>query len=746
VIGGVMVAAGLGDPCLPFQGEYEEGGDLKTEAMRSLYIVCFDRFGDAWVTKKQIYQCVQEEAEEKEALRWFGDLEAGEDARKNQTRLGMLLSQFKGRILGSIRLEVDKSAANSQKWQLRFVKNTENTLDLVEKREPREPCEPIAGRSQAREEKEFVVNVCDVCDAHDTADDAAEVHKVHRVHAKGTDFLAIDLETHAEVKVSRRGKTPKIMVSGDALRPWKGEIRLVSLADDGGNIQLFDLRARPLPPEIHDALGRQLLIVHNASFDLLFLSVRLGIKPKEVFCTLTASRLLTPSHKVSHSLGAVLERHLGIILPKEHGATDWGSFVLTDDQLAYARDDVRYLHQLKGVLEAEIEKADLSRVFKLESDLIPVVVDIERRGFAVDAEKMRAMLDQAEARQSELQTELRTKFGNPTLNPDSPTQIAEAFESVGEKLTSTHEETLTALDQKLVPAVLEYRGVSKLAGSITGLLKHVLPDGRIHAQFKPLGSDPGRFSSSRPNLQNVDRGELRKCFVPSENHKLIVADYRQIELRIGAIFADDTVMLDAFRAGEDLHRKTAAGILSKQVADVVKADRQLAKAVNFGFLYGQGPEGFQRYAKTTYGITLTLEEATEFRQKFFEQYQGLKRWHQAAWNKVETVTEARTVLGRILLPRGDTDWAKFQMLTNYVTQGSAADVIKVAMVKLAYRLPPGFMVATVHDELVFDVPVDGAEGLCELIRITMIDAFTEVFGDIIPMEVEAKVCSSWAEK
>ena len=444
----------------------------------------------------------------------------------------------------------------------------------------------------------------------------------------------------------------------------------------------------------------------------------------------------------------MLERYLGVKLPKEHGGTDWGGLVLTDDQLDYARNDVRYLHQLKAVLEKELGEAGLTRVFKLESDLIPVVVEIERQGFAVDVALLRKQRDQAEKKKRELKAVLRTKFGVPTLNPDSPEQILKAFESVGVTLDSTDESILSGLGHELTPLVLEYRGQSKFAGTVSGLLKHVQADGRIHARFNPLGTDTGRFSSSNPNLQNVTRGELRSCFIPSgPDRKLVVADYSQIELRIGALFAGDQVMLDAFRAGEDLHRKTASAILSKPLEAITKEDRQLAKAVNFGFLYGQSPEGFQTYAKTQYGITLSLEESTEFRRLFFEQYRGLRQWHKRAWDEVDFTDEARTILGRRLLPNAETDWAKFEVLTNYVVQGSAADVIKLAMVKLGNQLPADdHLVATVHDELVFDVPAEGAESLCELVGIPMIDAFTEVFGDVIPMEVEAKVCSSWAEK
>ncbi len=143
---------------------------------------------------------------------------------------------------------------------------------------------------------------------------------------------------------------------------------------------------------------------------------------------------------------------------------------------------------------------------------------------------------------------------------------------------------------------------------------------------------------------------------------------------------------------------------------------------------------------------MSSKDAVKFRSKFFAQRPGLNRWHREAWNKAPRVSQAQTILGRILLPRGNTDWGKFEMLTNYVVQGSAADVLKVAMVKLRYRFPDLIIVATVHDELVFDVPAEGAEALREMIRLTMIDAFSEVFGDIIPMEVEAKVCFNWGEK
>jgi len=336
------------------------------------------------------------------------------------------------------------------------------------------------------------------------------------------------------------------------------------------------------------------------------------------------------------------------------------------------------------------------------------------------------------------------------LNLDSPPQLLEAFKSAGVDVHATDETTLSACQDDRASLLVDYRAQAKLEDSIKGLLKAVGADGRIHARFSPTGSLSGRFSSKNPNLQNITRGTLRSCFVASgPDRRLIVADYSQIELRIGAHFAGDDVMLKAFRAKKDLHQATAASVLSKPLSEVTKADRQLAKAVNFGFLYGQRPKGFQQYARTQYGIVLSLEEATKLRDKFFARYRGLATWHQEAWEKAEKgVREARTVLGRLLLEQGDgRDWDRFQLHTSYRVSGSAADVLKMAMVKTVAMLPSDVhMVATVHDELIFDSPSAEAPHRSGMIRSTMEEAFTEVFGPELPIEVEAKVCANWSEK
>jgi DNA polymerase I-like protein with 3'-5' exonuclease and polymerase domains len=174
----------------------------------------------------------------------------------------------------------------------------------------------------------------------------------------------------------------------------------------------------------------------------------------------------------------------------------------------------------------------------------------------------------------------------------------------------------------------------------------------------------------------------------------------------------------------------------------------LAKAVNFGFLYGQRADGFRIYARTEYGIMLTLEEAAELRTKFFERYRGLAEWHREAWAKAEAAEhQARTIFGRLLCAQGDRAWDMFQLLTSARVSGSAADVVKLAMVRTSAVLPSEVpLIATVHDELIFDSPRSQAEQYRSTIRMVMEDTFKELFGESLPIAVEAKVCDTWADK
>jgi DNA polymerase I-like protein with 3'-5' exonuclease and polymerase domains len=783
LVGGVMQASGYGDPCQPFKGKFaDSAGDDKSRAMAELFKACFEEFPGQKVKKTGLYRHVHIGGAENDALGWFCPLEQmtvetnRDQIHKNRIKLGKLLLEYEDRVLNEIKLIIDKSSGHPSRYTYQFVfernapmlenvvfapnscqsvslkKGTDRGTDTLADPLP----EPLDGRScQSVSQNPTYAYAREkiLIDTRCIKEDLFPIYGVNPPETDNTDrltgcFLALDLETCAEVKVSRRGK-PTITATKEALSPWKGEIRLLTLADGAGNIQSFDLRTDTLPDEIRGALERCPLIVHNAAFDLLFLKVRLGLQPSDVFCSMTAARLLTPSRSVSHSLGATLERYLGVKVTKEHGRSDWGALVLTDSQIAYAHDDVRHLHRLEATLRAELARLQLEKVFALEMRLISVVVGMEAHGFAIDRARLDALRADAADNEARLTLEARQAFDLPALNLNSPPQLLEAFKAAGADIEATDEPTLKACADKRAGLVLDYRAHAKLGATIKGLRKALGADGRIHAQFSPTGALSGRFTSKGPNLQNITRGALRSCFVPSSpDRSLIVADYSQIELRIGAYFANDQVMLKAFRAKEDLHRATAAAVLSKPLAEVTKADRQLAKAVNFGFLYGQAAKGFREYARTNYDIVLSLEEATRLRDKFFDRYRGLGGWHQDAWTRAQKgVSEARTIFGRLSLEQGDEDWDRFQLHTSYRVSGSAADVLKLSMVKAMAALPSDVhMVATVHDELVFDSPSAQASQHKETIRALMEEAFAELFGPELPIEVEVKVCANWGEK
>jgi DNA polymerase-1 len=553
----------------------------------------------------------------------------------------------------------------------------------------------------------------------------------------GAPRIALDIETYGDRK-------------GDGLDPWKGDIRLLTLSRHGGTIWTIDLHAigyelGPIKPILEET-G---IIAHNAKFDLLWLRVKCGLFATKVHCTLTAARILAAGTKPGNDLDKCLERYLGIPPAADHSRSDWASMFLTDDQLAYAARDVAYLHDLMGVMENQLEMTGLDTVWALESALIPCVVGMEATGIRVDRGRLEAIATEADRQAQQATDDLRAALGNPSINPGSPGQVLAALRAAGISLESTAEEALKAADDgRLIPLVLAHREASKRAQQAEALVGHIKSDHRIHGRFEPLGTATGRFSSKEPNLQNIGRGEMREAFTAPEGRRLIVADYSQIELRAAAAIAGETRMIEAYQAGADLHKLTAATVLDKDQGQVTKSDRQLAKAVNFGLLYGQSAKGLVRYAATSYGVTLDEDQASDIRQAFFRTYSRLRQWHGLSHNQAEAgVTEVRTRTGRRrLIPTTASDWERFTALVNTPVQGGTADGMKHALILIDQRLPKSArIVSTVHDEVVVECHEGTAEQCREIITTAMVEAMAALFPEV-PVEVEANICTTWAEK
>ena len=549
--------------------------------------------------------------------------------------------------------------------------------------------------------------------------------------------VALDIETFGSGKKG-------------GLNPWRGDIRLLSLKVPDSTPWLIDLQATGY--DLGD-LGRAIesveVIAHNAKFDLLWLAVKTGLRPRRVFCTLTAARLLSAGTKPGNNLDQCLERFLGIAPAPDQSRSDWGGMFLTDDQLAYAARDVMHLHDLSGRLDAELGGADLETVRTLEMELLPAIVAMEEAGIAMDKPRLQAIRDSSRETTNAKSDELRVLLNTPSLNSGSPDQLKAALSRAGIEVPNTNEETLKAADDgTIIPAILALRSAEKSAQQAESLIDCIESDGRIHGRFEPTGTDTGRFSSKTPNLQNIGRGELRECFLAPTGSRLVVADYSQIELRAAAAIAGEAKMIEAYRRGEDLHKLTAATVLGKPIEEVTKEDRQIAKSSNFGLLYGQSAKGLVRYAASSYGVAISEDEAEEIRRAFFRTYGALRQWHGESHNIAERgVGEVRTVLGRRrLIPKDADAWQRFTALVNTPVQGGCADGMKRAIVLIAARLPAGArIISTVHDEVIVESPEADAETVCAVVRELMISAMADLFPKV-PIEVEAGICNRWSEK
>ncbi len=743
VVGGVMHACGLGDPCQPHSDESKITGDQNTEAMKMLFALANEHFGNEFIKKADLVEFIAARQDEG-VLEWI-DLKS----RAGCVQLGKILNKFSRRELGGIRLDIPQTGKNNILYRFQRVSEP-----------PSAGMSGISGISAPathRDEKcqlhtvikkEEVVykGLADIPQFPDIPaplESASELGRIAEEIASSEAPVALDIETYNESG------------GGGALSPFApgAQIRLLTLAVPGRKPWVIDLRATGY--DLGD-LGRVIeggeVIGHNLKFDLLWLRQKCGLNTRRVFCTMTASRLLTAGSKEPNDLGAVIARHLGIRLPKDQARSDWGGMVLTADQIAYSANDVAHLHDLRAKLDEALNAAGLARVAEMEMSLVPVVVDMEASGFPVDRAAFEALASRAEGGMTAAMGRVRESFRDPNINPASPAQLLSALNRIGIPVEDTSAEVLASVDHPAARAILEYRDLEKTAQQARAMLKSVGADGRIHARFEPTGTITGRFSAKEPNLQQVKRGEMRTAFRAPDGMALIVADYSQIELRAVAALAPDPVMLEAFRNGEDLHRKTAAIVLGKPEADITKAERQTAKPVNFGLIYGQSASGLVRYARTNYEVVISEDEARIMRQRFFAAYRGIAAWHKQAWRRAAEIANAadccaHTALGRRrLMPLGGDDWPRFATLVNTPIQGTCGDGMKLAMVRIGALLPPGAeMVATIHDELVLLADRADAEAVKAMVVGEMRAAMAELLPGV-PIEVEAGVCSHWGEK
>ena len=505
--------------------------------------------------------------------------------------------------------------------------------------------------------------------------------------------------------------------------------------------------------------GKAVKVFQNAKFDLQFLWAN-GVNVQgPMFDTMLAAQILRSSAGPKRAgLDALVEHYLGFSLPKDEQTSDF-SGELTDSQKQYAASDAAVLLPLREKMIAHIKDNDLVETARIEFACAYAVADMEYHGIYLDTDKWEKLSLRYESMQKEAIEELYPYTGRPTvqmgffgeevrqeLNLDSNKQVLDMLRrnEIAVESTSKHE-LMQYSDKPIVQSIFKYRHASKALSSFLNSLTNQINQktGRLHPHYMQNGAYSGRMSCSEPNIQQIPREkEFRECFTAPEGRSMIIADYSQIELRVIAQISKDERMIEAYRAGEDLHALTAALISGKSMDDITKKERQEAKAVNFGLVFGMGAAGLQAYAADVYGVNMTLDEANLFKMRFFRGYKGVEAWHKYIKNTLPSFS--RTLAGRKHVYGEQTGMsARF----NTPVQGSAADILKNALGMLHKRLAgkDAFIVAAVHDEIVLECASTNCSQMAQLLKETMEEAGSRYVLDL-PIVADAGVAHSWAEK
>ena len=509
---------------------------------------------------------------------------------------------------------------------------------------------------------------------------------------------------------------------------------------------------------------RKVFIGHNVKFDRSVLH-RYGIGFASVpHDTMLAHYCLDAAAR--HGMDVLAEQYLGyrpipitaLIGEKERGKEQLSMSALRPEEIRdYAAEDADVTFQLEDVLRPKAPRA-----LETEEQLVKILIEMEREGVRIDVEALREYGRALDCEILGLTQEILACAG-PGFNPDSPKQLGELLFGrlglAGGKKTSTgqystDEKTLSKLADAhpIVPKILEYRACTKLKSTYVDKLPTLIDaDGRVHTTYAQAFTETGRLSSSAPNLQNIpirtERGKtIRRAFVARDaNHVLVSADYSQIELRLMAAFAQDRAMLAAFRNGEDIHRDTAARVYDVMPAFVTPEQRATCKMVNFGIIYGISAFGLSQRLK------VPRKEAANLIDTYFKLYPSIRTYMEKAIADARAKGYAETVLGRrrtlrdINSRNATARQAAERDAINTPIQGSAADLIKVAMVKVdrAFKAENlrTKMVLQIHDELVFDTPRDEVERVKEIVTREMTTALD--FG--VPLEIGLGVGPNWLE-
>ena len=730
--------------------------------------------GVAGIGDKTAASLIQQYGTLDEIFAHLDDLTPGLRKKLEEGRQDAYLSQTLSRIVTDLDVPLDLEKARSDRFDPKKVEGQFRELEFRSLFSRLTNLTEIYGKSLSKDNRQLSLFA--------TAEKISEIPRVEgQIHVhivntpqildelvsrlKGARVIAVDTETTSTDQMLAE-------LVGISLSIQEGRSYYIPVGHSGNSDD--QLPWQTVREALRDPLTNPSIpkAGHNLKYDFVVLARHGLCMAGLAFDTMIAEWLINPT---SRNLGLknLAWVRLGVKMTEIEELIGKGKSQISMAEVpipaaaAYAADDAEIILRLMPQLQEELEERQAIRLFEeVEMPLVSVLADMEAAGIALDSDHLREMSRILDKRLMEIERQIFDACG-ATFNLNSPQQLSEAlFGQLGLKppdrtrrtasgFYSTAAEVLEALKgmHPVIDWVLEYRELAKLKSTyVDALPVEVNPKtGRVHTSYNQIGSVTGRIASSDPNLQNIPirtevGRQVRRAFVADAGYQLLSVDYSQVELRIVAHMAQDKAMLDAFRAGNDIHAATAAAIYGVPIESVDREQRRNAKGINFGLIYGMSPYGLTQYTG------LTLAEAEDFVEAYFQQFPGVKRYLDGMRRQAAEQGYVETLLGRRRYFPGlktqsnrNIRMREEREAINAPIQGTAADIMKVAMLRVPQTLRAAGlsakMLLQVHDELVLECPIEELQKTASLVREVMQKAYSLD----VPLKTEARCGPNWYE-